>query len=81
MCEAAAEIRALGHLLRGEPSAGGCILIVAKSLTQSSVDILPQVLAEGRSIMVQLAFPDSELNLVGLRVMEVIPLHPRILKN
>ena len=31
-------------------SMGGCILMVAKSLAQSSLDIMPQVIAEGRSI-------------------------------
>ena len=50
------------------PSTGGCVLVVAKTLAQPSLGILPQVLAEGRSTQVQLTFPDSELNLICLPV-------------
>ncbi len=50
------------------PSLGGCMIIVAKSLTHPSLSITPQVLAEGRCIRVQLTFPDSELNLICLHV-------------
>ncbi len=42
--------------------------MVARSLIQLSVDIAPQVLAEGRSIRSQNGFQESELNLVCLRV-------------
>jgi hypothetical protein len=50
------------------PTPAWAVAFVAKSLAQSSLGIMPQVLAEGRSIRVQLAFQESELNQVCLHV-------------